>query len=219
MIRKLIQGILVSCAIVILPAVGRPLAVISPKLWVLVALGTLASFFQPVYNPFRRSATPEDRDTALQIIWSVILTQLMAVIEAVYFHNSGGLHWDLIAAAALVLMIAGLGLRNWAVFTLGQYFTWHITVQPGQQVIRNGPYRFMRHPGYTGGLLSYFFSTLFLQAWVSAVVASIVLPLAFLRRIRYEEALMRARFGEDYESYRREVGALIPWPKLARWQR
>jgi protein-S-isoprenylcysteine O-methyltransferase Ste14 len=72
----------------------------------------------------------------------------------------------------------------------------------------------LRHPGYAGGLLSYFFSTLFLGAWCAAVFAAIVLPLAFLRRIRYEEELLVETFGKDYTDYQQQVGALFPALKL-----
>lgn len=214
MIRKLLVGALISVIVVIVPTVGRPEAMLAPKLWLLVILGALAGMLQPAFNPFERPATPEDRGTALQILWSILLVQLVAVVEAVYFRYPESPEWGWVDVAALVLMVLGLGLRTWGVITLGRYFTWHVTVQSDQKVIRNGPYRFLRHPGYAGGLLSYFLAPIFLHAWIAAVLAAILLPLAFLRRIRYEEALMRANFGKDYEEYQREVGALFPVPRL-----
>lgn len=210
MIRKLVVAAVISIVIVIVPALPRPAALLAPPLWLLVILGTLAGVLQPAFNPFGKSATPEDRGTALQIVWSILLVQLAAVLEAVYLRFPESLRWDWLTTFSLVCMVLGLLLRAWGVVTLGRYFTWHVTVQSDQQVIRRGPYRFLRHPGYAGGLASYFFSTLFLHAWFAVIIAAVVLPFAFLRRIHYEEKLMTEHFGSDYTNYRREVGALFP---------
>jgi protein-S-isoprenylcysteine O-methyltransferase len=214
MIRKMVVGAAISICVVILPAVFNPAALLSSKLWLMVLLGTLAGALQPSFNPFGKAASGRDRGTALQIVWSILLVQLVAVIEAVYFRYPASLEWDALSVISLVMMVFGLALRTWGVMTLGRYFTWHVTVQTDQKVIRQGPYRFLRHPGYAGGLLSYFFSTLFLGAWFAAVFAAIILPLAFLRRIRYEEELLVETFGKDYTDYQQQVGALFPALKL-----
>lgn len=211
---RFLIGALISVVVVILPAFGRPEALFAPKLWLLVVLGALAGMLQPAFNPFEKPATPQDRGTALQIVWSIFLVQFVAVIEALYLRYPESLEWGWTDVVALALMVLGLGLRTWGVMTLGRYFTWHVTVQSDQKVIRSGPYRFLRHPGYAGGLLSYFFTPIFLHGWFAAIFAAIVLPLAFLRRIRYEEELMKERFGREYEDYQRDVGALFPLPRF-----
>jgi len=60
----------------------------------------------------------------------------------------GGLVWPF--AAGMVLIVAGLGLRVWSIITLGRFFQYFIKVQPGHRVVTSGPYRFVRHPSYTG---------------------------------------------------------------------
>lgn len=214
MLRKLLTGALISIIAVLVPCLGRPEALLSPKLWLMVVLGTLAGLLQPAFNPFEKSATPEDRGTALQIVWSIVLVQLLAVVEAVYFRYPESMEWTWLDVFALAMMVIGLLVRTWGVMTLGRYFTWHVTVQSDQTVIRTGPYRFIRHPGYTGGILSYFFSAIFLHAWFAACVAAVVLPFAFLRRIHHEEKLLTAHFGDAYTNYQHEVGALVPFPKF-----
>lgn len=214
MFRKILVGALLSFVVTILPAAANPQALAAPQLWILFVLGTLAGAFQPSFNPFGKAASPRDHGTALQIVWSIVLVQLIAVIEAVYFRYPESFQWDWVTTLGLVCMVLGLLLRTWGVLTLGRYFTWHVTVQADQKVIRTGPYRFLRHPGYAGALLSYFFAALFLHAWFAAILAAIVLPLAFMRRIHYEEELMTAHFGKDYADYQREVGALFPIPRF-----
>ena len=82
--------------------------------------------------------------------------------------------------------------------------------RPGQPLVDRGPYRFVRHPGYAGALLTYCAGPLFLHSWLVAAVALLVLPAVFLARIRVEEGLLLAEMGAAYEDYRRRVRALVP---------
>ena len=210
MIRKFFQGTLFSFMIVLLPAVGNRQALYLSQLWLMFALGILANLFQPPYKPFDKSAPREDKNTALQNLWSCSLVQVGGIVEAVYFRYPESFRWDAVATIALAVMILGLILRTWAVLTLGKFFTWHVTVQPGQKVIRAGPYRLIRHPSYTGALLTYLFGPVFLHAWVTMLLGLFALPASFLRRIRLEEVMLKRSLGKDYETYCKEVHALIP---------
>jgi len=211
MFRKLIQGILVSSIIVIIPLAGNMAMVRAPHVWILVATGVLASLFQPPYNPFKRSPNSKDRGTATQIIWSIYITQLLVLVEAAYYRYPQSISWNILKGCALLLMAAGLIIRSWGVFTLGKYFTWHISVEADQKVITTGPYAFVRHPGYFGAFLTYWSTALFLNAWYSFILATIVLPFAFLRRIHYEEIELKNNLGEAYKSYSKKVKGFIPW--------
>ena len=184
MLRKVVVGAAASLAITLLPSLGNPSALLAPQLWLLLAAGLLANVFQPPYNPFDQSAPAADRGTASQIVWSVYLTQALAVVEAVYVRYPQSLQWDLVASMGFLGVLAGLALRTWAVLTLGRHFTWHLETQPGQRVIRRGPYRYARHPSYVGAFCSYVCCPVFLHAWCAAVVASAASTAAFARRIR-----------------------------------
>ncbi len=210
MIQRLIQGVLFSFIIVFVPALRNKDTLFAAQLWLMFVTGVLANLFQPSYKPFDRSAPPEDRNTAFQILWTCCLTQILAIMEAVYLRYPQSFHWDVITSISLIFMLSGLILRTWAVWTLGKFFTWHIKIESHQKVIRSGPYRFVRHPSYTGAMLTYLFGTLFLHAWFSTLVALVALPLAFQRRIRLEENLLATKLGEDYKIYCREVKMLIP---------
>ncbi|HEX2832509.1 MAG TPA: isoprenylcysteine carboxylmethyltransferase family protein [Thermoanaerobaculia bacterium] len=210
MIRKVLTATIAAAAIYLLPAFLQPEAIRYPQLWILVAFGMALSVFQPTYKPIDDSAPVHDRGTATQIVWSVYLTQLIGVVEAVTLRYPDGFRWDAITSAALVLMAVGLGLRVWAVVTLGRYFTWFITVYEDHKVIRSGPFRFIRHPAYCGALLLFVGTLLFLHAWIGAALSLVFQLFAYVRRIRYEEAMMIERLGEPYQVYRREVRALMP---------
>jgi protein-S-isoprenylcysteine O-methyltransferase len=209
--RKLATALLAASVFYLLvPVIANPGALRHPQLWILVAVAFAISIFQPAYKPVNGAAPPQDRGTAAQIVWSVYLTQFVGIVEAVVFRYPESFRWDATTTIALVLMLAGLGLRVWAVLTLGRFFTWYITVYEDHQVIRTGPFRFVRHPAYCGALILFVATMLFLHAWVGAALSLVFQLFAYVRRILYEEAMMIDRLGERYRVYTREVNALVP---------
>jgi protein-S-isoprenylcysteine O-methyltransferase len=200
----------VSLIVVILPCAGNPAFLRTPQAWILVATGILASLFQPAYNPFEKSPDSRDRGTANQIIWSVYLTQLAVILEASYVRYPDSVSWNTTTSIALVLIIAGLFIRTWAVYTLGKFFTWHIVTRADQTIITTGPYAYIRHPGYSGAFLTYASAAIFLHSWYMFVPSAIILWLAFVRRIRHEEDELKQKLGEPYVNYCLKVKRLIP---------
>jgi protein-S-isoprenylcysteine O-methyltransferase len=210
MARKIITGALAAAVFYLLPAVGNPDVLRHPQLWILVLAALLVSIFQPAYRPIDGAAPERDRGTAAQIVWSVYVTQAAGIIEAIYFRYPESFQWNGITTAALVGMIAGLTLRTWAILTLGRYFTWYITVYDDHRVIRSGPFRLIRHPAYCGAWILFVSTMLFLHAWVGTVLSMGFQLYAYIRRIRYEEAMMIDKLGDSYRRYIGEVKALVP---------
>lgn len=209
--RKLLVGLAASVGLAIVPALlGNPAALQHPQLWILIGVGLLASLTQPAYAPIDRDAPPEDHGTSVQIVWTVYLTQCFGVIEAVFLRYPESFVWDALTTTALVLAVSGALFRAWAVAELGRFFTWHVRVQEGQSVITRGPYRFVRHPSYTGALVLYTGTLLFIKAWIGAALVLIFLTIAFTRRIRYEEGLLVSALGDEYVSYSRNHKRLVP---------
>jgi protein-S-isoprenylcysteine O-methyltransferase Ste14 len=73
------------------------------------------------------------------------------VVPLIFRHGAAGLVWP--AVAGIGLIVAGIGLRAWSIAALGQLFQYRIKVQPGHRVVTGGPYRYVRHPSYSGILL------------------------------------------------------------------
>ena len=108
-------------------------------------------------------------------------------------------------------MVLSLSLRIWAIATLGSSFRTTVETHQDQEVVRRGPYRLVRHPSYTGLLLTCLGYGVAVQNWLSLIFA-IGLPLvAILYRIHVEEAELVSSLGSDYERYRKETKTLIPW--------
>jgi protein-S-isoprenylcysteine O-methyltransferase len=208
MLRKALQASGIWAVVLLILADIWPPALHLPQLWMVVIVSILANILQPAYKPFEGSRTPEDRGTAAQILWTVYLTQTAALVELV-LRRRITLPLDLVTWTALAAMIGGLALRTWAVALLGQWFTWNVAVQAGQQVVSRGPYRFIRHPSYTGALITFVASCALLRSWVVATLAVIALTAAFLRRIRCEEALL-AKSLPGYDAYVARTGRLFP---------
>jgi protein-S-isoprenylcysteine O-methyltransferase len=206
--RKTFQAFGIWALILLILAAIWPPALQLPQLWMVVGVSILANILQPAYKPFEGSRTPEDRGTAAQILWTVYLTQAAALLELVW-RRRVALPLDLTAWAALGAMIGGLALRTWAVVLLGPWFTWNVTVQDGQQLVSRGPYGLIRHPSYTGALITFVASCVLLRSWVVAVVAVCALTLAFGRRIRYEEALL-VKTLPGYAAYVSRTSKLFP---------
>jgi protein-S-isoprenylcysteine O-methyltransferase Ste14 len=113
-------------------------------------------------------------------------------------------------SAGLVFFLAGVGLRGWSFAALGRYSTYGIVVSPAQPVVATGPYRWLRHPSYTGGLLICSGAGLMSANW-AGVAAMTLLPLAVtVWRIRLEETALLAGLGERYHGYALDRRRLVP---------
>jgi protein-S-isoprenylcysteine O-methyltransferase Ste14 len=117
------------------------------------------------------------------------------------------------AACGAGLYGAGVALRYWAFYVLRDQ--WHVNVADvdgKRSLVRDGPYRWMRHPLYLGACLEVAGLPVLLGAWgalVFGVLAFIPLEVA---RAYYEERFLRDLFGDSYRRYADEVWAFFPLP-------
>ena len=117
--------------------------------------------------------------------------------------------WPLFGCG-LALMVAGIVLRQWSVALLGKSFTVDVRVHEGQQVIDRGPYRFVRHPSYTGMLLTFAGIGLALGNWLSLACVLLVPLVGLVLRIRVEERTLLAELGEPYRRFAEGRARLVP---------
>jgi len=114
-----------------------------------------------------------------------------------------------VTAVGLTLNALGLVLAIWARRCLGRFWSGNITIKVEHQLVRNGPYRILRHPIYTALLLLYL-GTAIVCGELHALLGLAVAIAAFLRKIRLEEANLLRAFSAGYREYRGETWALIP---------
>ena len=112
--------------------------------------------------------------------------------------------------AGLVLALAGVAFRWYAVITLGRFFTMRVQTTTDQQVVESGPYRWIRHPSYTGVLLTVLGVLLMSTNWATLACFLIVIP-GFAYRISVEERALVGELGDRYRSYMQRSKRLVPF--------
>jgi protein-S-isoprenylcysteine O-methyltransferase Ste14 len=110
----------------------------------------------------------------------------------------------------IAIAVAGIALRWYAVITLGRFFTTRVMTSPDQRVVATGPYRFVRHPSYTGMLLTVLGILLCSGNWLALACFVIALP-GFAYRIRVEERALTNALGDPYRDYMRRTKRLVPF--------
>jgi protein-S-isoprenylcysteine O-methyltransferase Ste14 len=112
----------------------------------------------------------------------------------------------------VALLVAGLAFACWARVHLGRNWSGSVTVKKDHELIRTGPYAYVRHPIYTG-LITAVLGTALASGTVRAALGLVIITLSLLRKLRTEEAFMRETFPGEYQRYSAEVPALIPFTK------
>ncbi len=112
--------------------------------------------------------------------------------------------------AGIAVMIGGIALRQWSITILGRFFSRTLDVQSGQKIIEAGPYRYVRHPSYTGILLFCVGMGLAVASWVAVLIALAVFAVAFGYWIYVEEKILVRELGSNYVDYMKRTKRLIP---------
>jgi protein-S-isoprenylcysteine O-methyltransferase len=148
---------------------------------------------------------------SLPLIWVVVGFSIgAAFFLARAFPQAAFRDGELARIAGVTLFVLGAALRWYAIFYLGRYFTIDVRVGEHQHVVDTGPYRFIRHPSYTGAFLQFFGLALCIgNAWSLLMLLPIVFVFSY--RIRVEELALERGLGEAYASYRRRTKRLIPF--------
>jgi protein-S-isoprenylcysteine O-methyltransferase Ste14 len=109
-----------------------------------------------------------------------------------------------------MLLTVGIVLRIWAIVHLGRFFTVDVTIQEGQRVVQDGPYRFVRHPSYSGSMIALLGLACLTFNWLGFFVIMVCSFIAFARRISVEEKVLLQNLGEEYRRYVGRTKKLIP---------
>ncbi len=117
---------------------------------------------------------------------------------------------EMFAAAGVVAIWMGLIVRAWAVLTLGASFSTYLQVDAGQAVVTRGPYRWVRHPSYTGLLLIVLGIGLGAGTWLFLASCAVIPLLGLLPRIAAEESELTRVLGEQYRGYQATTHRLVP---------
>ena len=114
-------------------------------------------------------------------------------------------------ALGIALIPLGMILNAYAIRQLGRYFTVQVAVRPDQPVVQIGPYRYLRHPAYSGQLLTFLGVGLVFTNWASVAAILAFAFAAYAYRIAIEERVLREELGQPYVEYMRHTRRLIPF--------
>jgi protein-S-isoprenylcysteine O-methyltransferase len=158
-----------------------------------------------------KTGTKQDRST-LGMIWLVIAASVTAgVFVAQNFRAAALPHERIFASAGVVLFVAGLMLRWWAIIILGRFFTVDVTIEKDHELVERGPFRIVRHPSYAGVLLAFVGLALSLRNWAALLVILMPIGAAFIYRMNVEEDALSRALGTRYAEYMKRTKRLVPF--------
>lgn len=115
-----------------------------------------------------------------------------------------------VTLAGTLILCLGFVLRYTSIMILGRYFRTTVEIEEGQKVVKKGPYKYIRHPSYSGIILFCIGYGLVSQNWLSLALCAILPAAALINRIRVEEKELVKVLGAEYEEYMLKTKKLIP---------
>ena len=152
------------------------------------------------------SKSPHDRGSHT-LLWVLLIATTFAAgfVRQLPIGRMLDLFW-----VGIALMLAGMAIRATAILTLRRFFTVQVTIQESHELIDRGIYRVVRHPSYSGALLSFIGLGLAFGSWFSLALVLVGALIGFAYRIRVEEAALVNHFGDRYRQYAARTKRLIP---------
>lgn len=151
-----------------------------------------------------------DRRTELYL-WLVITVAITIGVYVSFIIYKPIVAINNFSYVGLAVMIAGIVLRVAAIKQLGKYFTVDVTIRKEHELLKTGLYKYLRHPSYTGALVSFLGLGITLNNWFSLLIIFIPICIVFIVRINTEEKALIDQFGDRYKNYINNTKRLIPF--------
>ena len=193
-----------------LPLSGGPTYAII--FWATYALWLVLETFASITKRSGDHSKARDRGSLL-LIFVFFWVALTLGFSLSFLLPHAAILWNrrLVFFIGIGLMLAGIAFRWYAMRVLGCFFTCDVAIQAGQTVVAVGPYRYIRHPSYSGALITQMGLGLALGNWAAlfAILASMGIGYAY--RMAIEEEVLVTALGEPYKEYMRRTRRLIPY--------
>jgi len=149
--------------------------------------------------------------SSLRLLWLTILGSIaLGFVLSRYHLGAMSDNENQVLMSGLALIVVGLVVRWTAILSLWSYFTVDVSIDDTHRLVTTGIYKFVRHPAYTGSLLSFVGLGLVFLNWLSLVIIVLPITIAFVYRIKVEEQALVAFFGDQYVRYCETTRRLIP---------
>ncbi len=162
-----------------------------------------------------RNSAPTERSESGASMWfhQIVLAAALLLL----FIRTPGLdgwflpeRWHFLVAVGAIVQALFVSLAVWARRHLGRNWSPAVRIGVGHELVRTGPYRVLRHPIYTA-MLGMFLGTAIASSQYHALLGLGILVVAYLRKTRLEEKILTQTFGTEYDAYRRQSWALVPF--------
>ena len=182
-------------------------------LYIFIFIWVLWFLSEVLLNVFMRAKSGDtgrkDKNSMIWI-WVVVSASVCLGVLAVVYLYLPISKYDVIRYAGLLVIIAGMIIRFIAIRTLGNFFTVNLAVHSDHRIIQHGLYKFIRHPSYSGLLISFIGLGLSMNNWLSLLLVVVPILLIMLHRINIEEKMLGKQFGSEYAAYRKRTWRLVP---------
>jgi protein-S-isoprenylcysteine O-methyltransferase Ste14 len=118
---------------------------------------------------------------------------------------------DWLTWVGVTIMISGIIFRRYAISVLGKFFTATVQIQKDHELIKAGPYRYIRHPSYLGILIIALGLGIALANWISLLLCIVLPVIGVIQRIKVEEKELEKHFGKQYLDYRKSTWRVVPY--------
>jgi protein-S-isoprenylcysteine O-methyltransferase Ste14 len=178
--------------------------------WAVFGLFAAGEYAMRFRSRFRRDGQRAERWSLLVVLATVVGGMIAGLTLASWRPGLLGVGRWPVFVAGLALMATGLFIRQWAILVLGRFFTVDVRLHPNQPVVDRGPYRWVRHPSYTGLVVFFVGVGLAVTNWASLIVLALVPTIGLLFRIHAEERALLTGLGEPYRRYAATRRRLFP---------
>jgi len=120
-------------------------------------------------------------------------------------------HPYLIFGVGVALIMGDVAFRWYSIRVLGKYFCVQLGVQAGQTVMKDGPYRWIRHPSYTGSLITMLGFGIAFTNWLCLVSVPLIVFIGYVYRANVEERMLANGLGDSYREYMKNTKCFIPF--------
>ena len=151
-----------------------------------------------------------DKNTESYVWITIVVSIIIGVFVSVNFIHPI-IPGDLLTLIGVIILVIGMIFRFVAIIQLGRFFTVNVTIRTGHQLVQSGLYKYLRHPSYSGSLLSFLGFGISLNNWLSLAIVILPTFFAFIYRMKIEEKVLTEQFGKQYQDYINSTKRIIPF--------
>ena len=147
----------------------------------------------------------------IRLVWVlVVISFIIAWLPVILDFGRLLVLGDWLTWVGVVIMISGIIFRRYAISVLGKFFTATVQIQKDHELIKAGPYHYIRHPSYLGILILTLGLGIALANWISLLLCIVLPVIGVMQRIKVEEKELEQHFGNRYLDYRKNTWRVIP---------